>query len=76
MKIHVDRARPEIVVISDGKIFEKNLKCTGNNLQWLKTRLKQQGKQQNEVFLAVCRNKNELKIYDVSDKQDINDPFE
>ena len=76
LKIHVDRARPEIVVISDGKIFEKNLKCTGNNLQWLKTRLKQQGKQQNEVFLAVCRNKNELKIYDVSDKQDINDPFE
>ncbi len=76
LKIHVDRARPEIVVISDGKIFEKNLKCTGNNLQWLKTRLKQQGKQQNEVFLAVCRNKNELKIYDVSDKRDINDPFE
>lgn len=76
LKIHVDRARPEIVVISDGKVFEQNLKSTGNNLQWLKNQLKQQGKQQKDVFLAVCRAGNELKIYGISDKKDINDPFE
>ncbi len=76
LKINVDRARPEIVVISDGKVFEQNLKSTGNNLQWLKNQLKQQGKQQKDVFLAVCRAGNELKIYGISDKKDINDPFE
>ena len=76
MKIRVNRTRPEVVVISDGKVFEKNLKITGNNTEWLDRQLKIKGKKQKDIFLAVCDGDNNLKIYEISDKRDINDLFE
>ena len=76
MKIRVNRTRPEVVVISDGKVFEKNLKSTGNNTDWLNSQLKIKGQKQKDIFLAVCDGDNSLKIYEISDKRDTNDPFE
>lgn len=76
MKIRVNRTRPEVVVISDGKVFEKNLKSTGNNADWLNRQLKIKGLKQKDIFLAVCDGDNNLKIYEISDKGDTNDPFE
>ena len=76
MKIRVKRTRPEVVVISDGKVFEKNLKSTGNNTDWLNRQLKIKGQKQKDIFLAVCDGDNNLKIYEISDKRDTNDPFE
>ncbi|HCI60342.1 MAG TPA: DUF421 domain-containing protein [Ruminococcus sp.] len=76
MKIRVNHTRPEVVVISDGKVFEKNLKSTGNNTDWLNRQLKIKGQKQKDIFLAVCDGDNNLKIYEISDKRDTNDPFE
>ena len=76
MKIRVNRTRSEVVVISDGKVFEKNLKSTGNNTDWLNRQLKIKGQKQKDIFLAVCDGDNNLKIYEISDKRDTNDPFE
>ena len=76
MKIRVNRTRPEVVVISDGKVFEKNLKSTGNNTDWLNRQLKIKGQKQKDIFLAVCDGDNNLKIYEISDKRDTNDSFE
>ena len=76
MKIRVNRTRSEVVVISDGKVFEKNLKSTGNNTDWLNRQLKIKGQKQKDIFLAVCDGDNSLKIYEISDKRDTNDPFE
>lgn len=76
LKIRVNSTRPEVVVISDGKVFEKNLKATGNNTEWLNRQLKLKGKKQKDIFLAVCDCDNNLKIYDISNSIDKNDPFE
>ena len=76
MKIRVNRTRPEVVVISDGKVFENTLKSTGNNTDWLNRQLKIKGQKQKDIFLAVCDGDNNLKIYEISDKRDTNDPFE
>lgn len=38
MKITVLQSGVEAVVIQDGKVLERNLKATGNNIEWLKKR--------------------------------------
>lgn len=76
MKIRVMRERPEVVVVSDGRVQKKNLKSTGNNIEWLERQLKLQGKSVRDVFTAVCDGSNNLKIYSISDERDVNDPFE
>lgn len=40
MKITVLQSGVEAVVIQDGKVLERNLKATGNNIEWLKKELK------------------------------------
>ena len=42
MKITVLQSSVEAVVIQDGKVLERNLKATGNNIEWLKKELKKQ----------------------------------
>ena len=42
MKITVLQSDVEAVVIQDGKVLERNLKATGNNIEWLKKELKKQ----------------------------------
>ena len=42
MKITVLQSGVEAVVIQDGKVLERNLKATGNNIEWLKKELKKQ----------------------------------
>ena len=76
MKLRVNRTRPEIVVVSDGKVLSDNLQSTGNNREWLDRQIKLKNKKQKEIFVAVCDGDNNLKIYDVTDKRDTNDPFE
>lgn len=76
MKIRVHQTRPEVVVLTEGKILDKNLKYTGNNEEWLLKQLKQQNKNQKDVFIAVCDGDNNLKIYDDSGVNPTNDIFE
>lgn len=76
LKIRVNRTRPEVVVVSDGSVMKKNLKSTGNNMEWLDRQLKIKGKSLREVFTAVCDADNNLKIYNISEEKDTNDPFE
>lgn len=76
MKIRVHQTRPEVMVIADGKVLKKNLKSTGNNPEWLQRQLKLQNKRREEVFAAVCDDDNNLKIYNVTNENVTNDPFE
>lgn len=76
MKITVNQSRPEIVVINDGKILEKNLKYSGNNKNWLDKNLKKQKISLNEIFVAFCDDTNNLKIYKKSNKNPTNDIFD
>lgn len=75
LKVRVHQTRLEVVVISDGKILEENLKSTGNNMQWLKKQLELQNVRINNVFAGVCDGNN-LKIYNCSDEKSTNDLFE
>ena len=62
MKITVLQSGVEAVVIQDGKVLERNLKATGNNIEWLKKELKKQNIKTSEVFFAFCDNNNNLKV--------------
>ena len=75
-KIRVHQSRPELVVIMDGKIMQKNLKSTGNNKDWLMARLDEQHKRLAEVFMAMCDGDNNLKIVECEDSNPTNDYFE
>ncbi len=76
LKIRVHQTRPEIIVISDGKVLTRNLKDTGNNIEWLNRQLKIKKLKINEVFAAVCDGYNNLKIYNSTNEERKNDPFE
>lgn len=76
MKIRVHQTRPEVIVIAEGRMLKKNLKSTGNNVEWLHRQLKLQNKKCEEVFAAVCDGDNNLKIYNVTNENVTNDPFE
>lgn len=54
MKITVLQSGVEAVVIQDGKVLERNLKATGNNIEWLKKELKKQNIKTSEVFIAFA----------------------
>ena len=58
MKITVLQSGVEAVVIQEGKVLERNLKATGNNIEWLKKELKKQNIKTSEVFIAFCDNNN------------------
>lgn len=76
LKIRVHQKRPEIMVVLDGKVLDKNLKATGNNNEWLLNRLKEQNKQLSDIFAAVCDGDNNLKILECSSQNLTNDLFE
>lgn len=76
LKLCVHQTRAEVVVISDGKILEENLKSTGNNIKWLEKQLDLQKLSIKEVFAGVCDGNNNLKIYSCSDDKPSNDLFE
>lgn len=76
LKLCVHQTRAEIVVITDGKILEENLKSTGNNKKWLEKQLNLQNLNIKDVFAGVCDGNNNLKIYNCSDEKTSNDLFE
>ena len=76
MKITVLQSGVEAVVIQDGKVLERNLKATGNNIEWLKKELKKQNIKTSEVFIAFCDNKNTLKVHKKVKSNPTNDIFD
>lgn len=76
MKITVLQSGVEAVVIQDGKVLERNLKATGNNIEWLKKELKKQNIKTSEVFIAFCDNTNTLKIHKKVKSNPTNDIFD
>lgn len=51
-------------VIMDGRIMGDNLKRKGLNETWLQKELKEQGyKNAREIFLGICGEENQLKLY-------------
>lgn len=76
MKITVLQSGVEAVVIQDGKVLERNLKATGNNIEWLKKELKKQNIKTSEVFIAFCDNNNNLKVHKKVKSNPTNDIFD
>ena len=76
MKITVLQSGVEAVVIQDGKVLERNLKATGNNIEWLKKELKKQNIKTREVFIAFCDNNNTLKVHKKVKSNPTNDIFD
>lgn len=76
MKITVLQSGVEAVVIQDGKVLERNLKATGNNIEWLKKELKKQNIKISEVFIAFCDNNNTLKVHKKVKSNPTNDIFD
>lgn len=76
MKITVLQSGVEAVVIQDGKVLERNLKATGNNIEWLKKELKKQNIKTSEVFIAFCDSNNTLKVHKKVKSNPTNDIFD
>lgn len=76
MKITVLQSGVEAVVIQDGKVLERNLKATGNNIEWLKKELKKQNIKTSEVFIAFCDNNNTPKVHKKVKSNPTNDIFD
>lgn len=76
MKITVLQSGVEAVVIQDGKVLERNLKATGNNIEWLKKELKKQNIKTSEVFIVFCDNNNTLKVHKKVKSNPTNDIFD
>lgn len=64
MQIQAEQDEFVYNIIIDGKIIEKNLASTGNNLTWLNNKLKEQKISSiKDVYLATCDKSNNLSIY-------------
>lgn len=74
MKITVLQSSVEAVVIQDGKVLERNLKATGNNIEWLKKNSKANIKQAK--FHCFCDNNNTLKVHKKVKSNPTNDIFD
>lgn len=76
LSLAVPKDRPEINVILDGKILQKNLKFSGNNIEWLNKKLKANKLLTEEVFLAIVNDDNEITFYKNQDYKNKNDIFQ
>lgn len=76
IKVKVHQTRPEVVVINDGEILEKNLKYSGNNISWLENELERQRIKADDVYVAICDNDNNLKIYKKLNENPTEDIFD
>ena len=56
-------------IIIDGKIMENNLKNTGKTSKWLNQKLKEKGKNVENILLATLDNNEKLIIYEKSVKK-------
>ena len=51
-------------VIMDGRVLDENLRRMGLDSKWLEKKIKEQGfKNVKEIFLGVCDQNNQLKLY-------------
>lgn len=75
LKIIVRQKRIEVVVVANGRVLEKNLHSTGNNIDWLNSELEKQNEKVEAVFAAFCDGDNNLKILKCSESNPTNNPF-
>ncbi len=77
MNLSLPSEKPIANVILDGKVLEKNLKSTGNNITWLENEIKNQGINKiQDIFLATCDIDNNLSIYVKAPKKTTHSIFE
>lgn len=74
--LSVPTQRPEVNIIIDGIVLEKNLHYTGNGKSWLEAQLQKQKKTIKDVFLGTCDEDNNLKIYEIKNQKHLNDIFQ
>lgn len=72
MKVPVKQEHYLPDVIKDGEISDGNLRRSGFDENWLKTQLKELGKNKDEVFLGVIDSESKLQIFEYCDKQSDN----
>ena len=65
LSLPVPPVQPTETVISDGRIMPEGLKKIGKDEQWLKARLKEQGKKASELFLATADNGGTLCVFPI-----------
>lgn len=75
LRIVVKQSQPEVVVVDNGKVLDKNLKYSGNNRQWLDNKLKQEKIAVKDILVAFCDGDNNLKIYPRYKNKTHNDIF-
>lgn len=63
-------------VIMDGKIYDKNLKAAGKDINWLENELSSRGVKTAEIFLATLSTDGILNIFKNNDFVQDNDIFE
>lgn len=71
LTLSVAQAYPDISVISDGRVFSKNLKFCKKDEKWLEKELTKQKTKKEDVFLAVISENSTLRIYKNSEKQQL-----
>ena len=75
--IYPKQEKPLANVIIDGSVQFENLQNTGNNPEWLKKQLENQGiNDVSKVFLATCDADNNLSVYVKVEKEKTKDIFE
>ena len=70
MGIKTDSETPYVDLIIDGKIIEENLSNVGRNKEWVDKTIKSYGFQkESEVFLLLCDENNNVRIYGFHNKK-------
>lgn len=77
LNLDVIQERPDVALILDGKLMEKNLQYTGNDKQWLEKKLKEQNAPKiSDIFLATCDGENNLTVFSKRVEKPENDIFQ
>ena len=63
-EVQVPQEKIPANIIIDGKILNENLKNIGRDENWLSEQLKKQNLKSSEIFLAVCSDDGQLKIFE------------
>ncbi len=77
MELKPEQEHVQVAVILDGHINHWNLRISGNNDEWLKKQLHEQGyHNEKEILLALCDNNNKLTTFPMDVKNDPSDVFQ
>lgn len=76
MGMKPDKSTADPIFIMDGKVLYKNLKHSGKDIQWLNSKLKDNGVSLKQVFIAQGDGENDLSVYIKTSHSDTNDLFQ